>query len=75
MPADVLVYNLELRRPGCVMLAAALGGNPSFAHEWPSDMWIVGGPGVDGLRAYGPSVDRALVRRLAQRDMEADDAH
>lgn len=65
---DVLVYNMQLRRPACVLLAAAMDGNPDFAKMWPSEDWIVG-EGADGLRRYGP-MDRAMVERIATADRE-----
>jgi len=44
----VLVYSLEDKRPGCVLLQAALGGTvPAdlFYELFPSETWLVGSSG------------------------------
>jgi hypothetical protein len=63
---EIFVFNMEAKRPACVLLAAAMGGNPSFAHEFNADHWIIDGPEVDGLRRYGP-MTREEVRGIAKR--------
>lgn len=37
-----IVYDATLRRPGCVLLQAALGGTvPDFVRFFPSESWLV----------------------------------
>lgn len=39
-----LVYDLKLRRPGCVILQAALApgsGSIDLARFWPTSLWLV----------------------------------
>lgn len=66
MNSDVFLFNPELRRPGCPILAAALGANPSFAHHFDSRTWIIDGDGMDGLRRFGP-MTHPEVREIARR--------
>jgi hypothetical protein len=37
----VLVYDIKLRRPGCALLQAALGGDPGMANSFPSEHWLL----------------------------------
>lgn len=37
-----IVFDTELRRPGCVLLQAAFGcGYPNLANQFPSETWLV----------------------------------
>ncbi len=64
MTDGVLVFNTDARRPACPLLAAALGGNPSFAHHFDSETWIVGS--AEGMRRFGP-LSHGEVREIATR--------
>jgi hypothetical protein len=37
----VLVYDLKLKRPGCALLQAALGGSPGMANQFPTEHWLL----------------------------------
>jgi hypothetical protein len=37
----VLVYDLKLARPACVLLQAAMGGSPGVAQQFPSEHWLL----------------------------------
>jgi hypothetical protein len=37
----VLVYDLKLRRPGCALLQAALGGSGGIAGQFPTEHWLL----------------------------------
>ena len=37
----VLVYDLKLKRPGCALLQAAMGGSPGVASSFPSEHWLI----------------------------------
>lgn len=36
-----IVYDMTLRRPGCVLLQAMGGTVPDFAKRFPSESWLV----------------------------------
>lgn len=36
-----LCFDIKLMRPGCVLLAAAMGGDPELAKQFPSEKWIL----------------------------------
>ena len=36
-----LVYDAELKRPGCAILQAAFGCNPRLANEFDSKTWLL----------------------------------
>jgi hypothetical protein len=36
-----LVYDIKLKRPGCVLLQAALGGDPGVANNFPTEHWLL----------------------------------
>lgn len=36
----VVVFDLVLRRPGCALLQAALGGSPGIANQFPTRSWL-----------------------------------
>jgi hypothetical protein len=37
----VLVYDLKLARPACVLLSAAMGGTPGVAQQFPTEHWLL----------------------------------
>jgi hypothetical protein len=37
----VLVYDMKLRRPGCALLQAALGGSAGAANRFPTEHWLL----------------------------------
>lgn len=53
-PYARIAYDMELKRPGCVLLQAVMGGfvsdgtNP--ANHFNSDLWII--DSMDGLKVY-----------------------
>lgn len=63
-----LVYDLKLKRPGCALLQAAMGGSPGMANEFPTEHWLLA-PSPD-MKTYNIS-DEELAsviqyhRRLA----------
>lgn len=36
-----IVYDPKLKRPGCVLLQAAMGGNERAANRFPSESWLL----------------------------------
>lgn len=62
---DVFLFDPARKRPGCVLLAVAMGANPSFANHFCPESWIVDGD-IDGLRRYGP-MTHDQVREIAER--------
>jgi hypothetical protein len=36
-----LCYDIKLMRPGCVLLAAAMGGDTALSEQFNSDHWII----------------------------------
>lgn len=46
----VLVYDIKLKRPGCALLQAALGGSGGVAGQFPTEYWLLA-PTPD-LKAY-----------------------
>lgn len=45
-----IAYDCELRRPGCVILQAAMGGSSEAAKMFPVESWLVAP--TDGLNVY-----------------------
>lgn len=37
----VLVYDMKLKRPGCALLQAALGGTGGMANQFPTEHWLL----------------------------------
>ena len=46
-----LAYDVQQKRPGCVLLAAAMGADSSAANAFPVELWLLAP--TDGLRVYG----------------------
>jgi len=45
-----IAFSVERRRPGCVNVQAAMGGDvPGFAALFPAETWLVT---TDGMRLY-----------------------
>ena len=36
-----IAFDVELMRPGCVILQAALGGDRFLAHRFPTESWLL----------------------------------
>lgn len=36
-----IAYDIKLMKPGCVLLQAAMGGRPSLADEFPTELWLL----------------------------------
>lgn len=36
-----IAYDTTLKRPGCVILQAAMGGDAELAHRFPTASWLV----------------------------------
>ncbi len=52
-----IVYDCTLRRPGCVIIQAGMGGDvPDFASRFPSESWLVA-PTKD-MRTYKVTEDQ-----------------
>lgn len=45
-----LAYDIEKRKVGCVLLQAALGGDPEIAKRIPNEDWVI--DRTEGLRVY-----------------------
>lgn len=39
---SVLAFDTTLRRPGCALIQAALGGDTRAANRFPSETWLTG---------------------------------
>lgn len=65
---DTIAYSVELKRPGCVLLQAALGCAPAVAYPFPTETWIVG-EGAETLRVY--PLAPGQLERLVQITIDA----
>lgn len=36
-----IVFDTELRRPACVLIQAAMGGDTGIANRFPSETWLI----------------------------------
>jgi hypothetical protein len=36
-----IVFDTKLKRPACVLLQAAMGGDPQLANLFPSESWLL----------------------------------
>lgn len=52
-----IAYDTKLKRPGCVLLQAALGGSP-IAHHFPTDSWLLA-PTPD-MKLYEITTDQLI---------------
>jgi len=48
-------YDTHLKRPGCVLLQAALGGDIAAVNRFPVDSWLLAP--TDNLRVYDIPTD------------------
>lgn len=54
-----IAFDADLRRPGCVLLQAALGGTPELASHFPTESWLVAP--TPGLRLYEVTEDQLEI--------------
>lgn len=58
-----LLFDMTLRRPGCVLLAAAYGADPTASKAFPSESWLVAP--TDDMQVY--EIDnKTLARAVSQ---------
>lgn len=57
-----LVFDMKLRRPGCVILQAAMGGDTRAANRLPAESWLVAP--TDDMRVY--EITEAELDQLAK---------
>jgi hypothetical protein len=55
-----IIYDPSLKRPGCVLLQAALGGTDGIAEVFPDASWLLAP--TDGMGLY--EVDDAQLKQL-----------
>lgn len=68
----VIAFHPELRRPGCVLIQAVLGGDAELIRRFPSETWLIGGEAdgvMSGMRLYPVTDD--LVAPLIEVAIEA----
>ena len=61
-PTYTLVYDVKLRRPGCVLLQVAMGGTvPSllFQELFPTESWLLGP--TDDMQAYSTTEEQLYI--------------
>jgi hypothetical protein len=54
-----LVYDIEQRRPGCVLLQATMGGSISAASRFPTESWLLAP--TDGMRRVACTDDELAI--------------
>jgi len=64
-----IAYDCELKRPGCVILQAAMGGSSEAAKMFPAESWLVAP--TDGLSVY--PVTRGQLKTLIEMTKAAMD--
>jgi hypothetical protein len=57
-----IAYDCELKRPGCVILQAAMGGSSVAARMFPAESWLVSP--TDNLHVY--PVTRGQLKALVK---------
>ena len=65
----IIVYDVKLRQPGCVLLQAIMGGTvpPSLFHElFSNETWLLGP--TDDMKLY--RVDEAQLRIIAAKTLQ-----
>lgn len=62
----LLTYDPTLDRPGCVLLAAALGGDMRATQRFPSESWLLAP--TDDMRTFRATPEQvdALVARVSR---------
>lgn len=64
-PSGILLYDFDLRRPGCVLLQAVVGGDrDALVLGWSSGLWLVSP--TNGMKRVRGT--RAEFAQLAKRD-------
>jgi hypothetical protein len=46
-----LAYDVKLKRPGCILFQAALGGDTKAIMRFPTETWLIDTPGMS-LKLY-----------------------
>jgi hypothetical protein len=64
-----LAFHIPSMRPGCVLLAAALGADPAASRAFPAESWIIDGPEALQLQVFETTPEQLeiLVRRVSAR--------
>lgn len=62
-----LAYDTKLDRPACVLVAAALGGDPHAASLFPSETWLLTPTPDMSVYDTTPEQVAILVRRNRER--------
>lgn len=67
-----IVYDVELRRPACALLQAALGGTLGVSSHFPSRLWL--DHPTDGMRLLrGTREELAMLVEQTIREEAKDD--
>lgn len=61
----LVAYDVVLDRPGCVLVAAAMGADTEVCHLFPTDSWLLA-PTPD-MRVY-PTTEAQLAKLVARHD-------
>lgn len=69
-PKRRIAYDVELKRPGCVLLQAVLVRDSSIAQAFPPETWLT--YPTPGMRVYEVTADE--LRRLVEITVEASKA-
>lgn len=56
-----IAYDTKRRKPGCVLIQAAMGGSVELAKRFPSELWVT--DTADGMKLY-PVKDEAQFQQL-----------
>jgi hypothetical protein len=56
MTQRYIAFDCDLRRPGCVLLQAGMGGDTRFIHLFPTETWLLAP--TPGLRLYPVNEDQ-----------------
>lgn len=62
-----IVYDTTLDQPACVLVAAALGGDPNVANLFPSESWLLTPTPNMGVFDATPEQVAILVKRNQER--------
>ena len=55
----LLAYDVQEKRPACVLLAAAIGADTSAAKAFPSELWLLAP--TPGLKVYDVSDSQLFI--------------
>lgn len=53
-----IMFDCELRRPGCVLIQGAFGADPRIAHEFPEETWLLSP--TENMHRYKIATDEQL---------------